>query len=365
MVGAQGTAADSLRALYRWVAQDFRYVSVSLGLGGYQPREPAAVLDTKYGDCKDKTTLFVALARRMGLRAYPVLLSAFGGVDSSLVSLRQFNHMIAAVERPGGYLFLDPTAESVPVGMLPASEEGGFPVVVRPDGSGQEVRLPLDSVTANRNEELLTGQVTPDGSFDGRMTNTFQGAAELGMRSGLSLDIPAPRRAEMVRVMAGGTFEGAEGDSLELFDGRDLTARARISFVIRHGNATRSAGTTEILTLPPSPAVSPTLVAEVAAHVPRHFHIAAPAVLWTGEWVREIRIALPEGWNARLPPGVNASSVFGTYSSTYAQEGRELRILRRVVGARGVFPPEKVDELLAFLRAVARDDTRYIVIEHS
>ncbi|MGH7753787.1 MAG: DUF3857 domain-containing protein, partial [Gemmatimonadales bacterium] len=57
LAGAPSLEA-SLRAVHRWVAQDFRYVSLSLGIGGYQPRFPAAVLDSRYGDCKDKATLF-------------------------------------------------------------------------------------------------------------------------------------------------------------------------------------------------------------------------------------------------------------------------------------------------------------------
>ena len=62
------TLEDSLRAVHRWVSQDFRYVSLSLGIGGYLPRMPAQVLETRYGDCKDKATLFIALARRLGQR---------------------------------------------------------------------------------------------------------------------------------------------------------------------------------------------------------------------------------------------------------------------------------------------------------
>ena len=80
LVAGAKTLDDSLRAVHRWVAQDFRYVSISLGIGGYQPRLPAAVLETKYGDCKDKATLFIALARRLGVTANPVLLSSSGGV---------------------------------------------------------------------------------------------------------------------------------------------------------------------------------------------------------------------------------------------------------------------------------------------
>src|SRR3954454_23660402 len=62
------TLDDSLRAVHRWVAQDFRYVSLSQRLGVPERRLPAALLQTQYWDCKDKATLFIAVARRMGVK---------------------------------------------------------------------------------------------------------------------------------------------------------------------------------------------------------------------------------------------------------------------------------------------------------
>jgi hypothetical protein len=364
VVGAQRTRDDSLRALYRWVAQDFRYVSVSLGLAGFQPRAPADVLETKYGDCKDKATLFVALARRMGFQAYPVLLSLNGGIDRSLPSARQFDHMIAAVERPGGYLYLDLTADAIPVGLLPPSENGEFALVVHPDGRGEEVTLPPDSATVNRATDLLEGELSPDGHFTGRLVETRTGIAEVDMRESMSHDLTATQRANIARNIANGVFDGAEGDSLALFDGRDLTAPARVSLVIRNGKATTAAGSSDILTLPMEMAVAPRVVASVAAHVPRHYPIDAMRVFGRGEAVQEFRVTLPPGWKARLPAGVTASGPFGTYESSYTQDGRLLRVVRRTVGARGILPPDRVGDLLDFMRAVARDDARFIVLEH-
>ena len=74
-------------------------------------------------------------------------------------------------------------------------------------------------------------------------------------------------------------------------------------------------------------------------------------------------VTLPAGWTAKLPTTVTASSVFGSYRSEYEQQGRELRVTRTVTGARGVFPPERVGELLEFLKAIGKDDAKFIVIE--
>jgi len=51
------TDLDKTQALYDFVAKNFRYVSLSLGLGRYQPHSAADVLHNQYGDCKDKHTL--------------------------------------------------------------------------------------------------------------------------------------------------------------------------------------------------------------------------------------------------------------------------------------------------------------------
>jgi transglutaminase-like putative cysteine protease len=77
------SARDSVAAIQRWVAQDIRYVSVALGIGGYQPRSPAEVVSTGFGDCKDKATLFVAAMRYLGFDAAPVLTNANGSSNAT------------------------------------------------------------------------------------------------------------------------------------------------------------------------------------------------------------------------------------------------------------------------------------------
>ena len=301
----------------------------------------------------------------MGFGAFPVLLNSAGGVDTSLPSTGQFDHMIAAVERPGGYLYLDLTADIVPVGLLPPSEYGEFALIVHPDGRGEEVTLPQDSVAANRGLDLVEGELSPDGTFNGRMTRTRQGRSQLDLREALSRSFTAQERAEIARNLADGEFDGATGDSLQLFDGHDLTAPARISVVIRNAKATTNTGGSDIMTLPLVQAVTPRLVGEVEAHVPRKFPIDAGRIFGPEEHVSELRVTLPEGWRARLPAGVSVSGAFGTYASSYEQNGRELHIVRRMSGARGILPPDRVQDLLQFLRAVARDDARLLVLEHS
>lgn len=363
IVAGARTLDDSLRAVHRWVAQDFRYVSLSLGLGGYQPRLPASVMDTKYGDCKDKATLFVALARRMGVRAYPVLLSSTGGVERTLPTMSQFDHMIAAADRPAGRIYVDLTSMYTPWGQLPPSEQGEFGLVVHPDGTSEEITFPTDSVSANRAESVIEGTLSPDGQFSGHYRVRATGTEQYGLRDALGRVFTPEMRDQLARRLANSVFEGARGDSVEIFDGKDLTIVPRVSVAIHDARAAQNAGGAMIITLPIHDYANPGLVSDLESRGPRRFPINVGAVVGPSEEVAELRLTLPEGWHARLPPKVTATSAFGTYSADYRQEGRELRITRSISGRKGTEPPERIQALIEWLRAVARDDVKYVVVE--
>ena len=360
--GAQ-SLEDSLRAVHRWVSQDFRYVSLSLGIGGYLPRLPAQVLETRYGDCKDKATLFIALARRMGLKAYPVLLSSTGSADSTLPSMEQFDHMIAAIDRPaknGGRLYLDLT----PYGELPPAEEGSFVIVVHDDGSFEGVTLPERPATANRAATKIEGELSSDGHFSGRYSEEKTGSLQYGLRSAYARVFSKDEISRLTQALANGVFAGASGDSLSLFDGRDLQAKPALALTVRDAPVLTGSGSTRIFALPdalPNYA-SLGLVSSLERRKPRRYPIDIADIIGPIEIVSELRMTLPKGWTAELPNGIAEKSRFGEYSSEYVQDGRELRVTRRMLGTKGTAPPETVDSLIAWLRAISKDDVKFIVL---
>ena len=365
-VAGAKTLDDSVRAVHRWVAQDFRYVSLSLGIAGFQPHPPSEVFANSYGDCKDKATFFVALMNRMGVTAYPVLLNSSGGVIRTLPSGHQFDHMIAAVDRNGRRTYVDLTADIVPFGSLPPQEQGEFGLVVHPDGSSEEITFPTAPSASNKTEVHLVGSLTPDGLFAGKWTRSASGAQQYALRSSMSKSTKpdSTERARTTLAIADAIFDGSAGDSLQLFDGRDLAAEPKISVLIRHGKAASDAGGTEILTIPIRSYAVPNVISALEARGKRKYPIDAQKVWGPRTDIEELRLTLPAGWTAKLPPSDTATSVFGTYVAEYAQNGRELRIARRLTGANGIQPAEKNDELLAWMKKMSADDAKYVILEH-
>ncbi len=366
VVKGAATREDSIRAIHRWIAQDIRYVSIALGLGGYQPRTPDDVIAKGYGDCKDKTTLFVAALDRMGVTAYPVLLNSRGGVLRELPTIEQLNHAIAAIKRGSTYQFVDLTAGLTPFGQLPYDEQGEFGLIVHPDGAGEVVTLPADPDINNGTSMRIVGTLSEDGMFNGTYEEQDSGAGQYFLRAMLENPLDSSTRASIPKRMAGRFFQGADADSLQAFNGKDLSAPARMSFRIRNAKATDHLGDSNIFTIPlGGMGQFASFAAELEKEPKRHFPIDAKKILAAGTRRSEFVITLPSGWKAKLPPSVTATSAFGAYRSEYKQDGRVLTISRSFTGTKAILPPEKLPELIAWFRQIGKDDAKFILLENS
>ena len=109
--GAAGEDARVDRAV-RFVQDEVRYLGLEMGPSSHQPHPPAQTLARRFGDCKDKAALLVAILRRLGVPAWPALVSTRTGptLDERRPSLFAFDHVIVALQLSDGLHFVDATA---------------------------------------------------------------------------------------------------------------------------------------------------------------------------------------------------------------------------------------------------------------
>ncbi len=94
-----------------FVQNEIRYLGVELGVNSHKPRQPDEVFEKRFGDCKDKTLMLIAILKSLGINAYPALVSTYGNqkLPDELPSPNQFNHVITRVELNDQVYWLDPT----------------------------------------------------------------------------------------------------------------------------------------------------------------------------------------------------------------------------------------------------------------
>jgi hypothetical protein len=145
------TPREKLDRLYTFVSREIRYqIEYESIIAGWQPHPSATVLERKYGDCKDKATLLIALARSVGLQLdFAVLGTRSMGHLGHAIPYPDFNHAIVHVpEQPGiaEAFFMDPTADALDLGNVPGSDQGSQSLVLDPrTGAWRFVEIPYQA----------------------------------------------------------------------------------------------------------------------------------------------------------------------------------------------------------------------------
>jgi hypothetical protein len=110
---ADKSADPKVRAFeaLRLVEEKTRYFFIGIGDGGYVPAQADETWQRKFGDCKGKTALLLAILKELNVTAEPALVSlgAGDGMDERLPSLAAFNHVIVRATVDGKVYWLDGT----------------------------------------------------------------------------------------------------------------------------------------------------------------------------------------------------------------------------------------------------------------
>ncbi len=147
-----------VQKLYSFLQSKTRYVSVQLGIGGWQPYDAEYVYQNGYGDCKALSNFMVSILKHSGLEAYPVLIKN-GYHRYPLINefpSSQFNHVIVCVPLDGDTLWLECTSQTKPPGNIGWGNENREALMITPEG-GFVVKTPISS--SQKNIQLKKGEV--------------------------------------------------------------------------------------------------------------------------------------------------------------------------------------------------------------
>lgn len=93
------------------VQTQVRYLFLGMNLGGYVPADADVTWQRRFGDCKGKSALLVALLRELGIEAEAAAVHSAGGdgMDQFLPAIELFDHVIVRAEIDGKTYWLDGT----------------------------------------------------------------------------------------------------------------------------------------------------------------------------------------------------------------------------------------------------------------
>ncbi len=160
------------KRIYEYVQNKTRYISVQIGIGGFQPVTAAEVDRLGYGDCKGLVNYLQALLKVAEIESYYCVVEAGTekiSLDPTYASMNQGNHVILCLPLKGDTTWLECTSQTIPFGYLGDFTDDRYVLACTPDG-GKLLKTP--KLVDQKNLQIRNAEMTL--SVDGNITGTVQ-----------------------------------------------------------------------------------------------------------------------------------------------------------------------------------------------
>ena len=178
LVKNEKTDKEKARKIYQYLQSKTRYISVQIGIGGFQPIAASEVDRLGYGDCKALVNYMQSLLKAVDIESYYCVVQAGSekvSFDPKFADMAQGNHIILCMPLKGDTTWLECTSQKTPFGFLGEFTDDRLVLACTPEG-GKLLRTPKLSAEGNAQLRKSTLKINPDGTVSGTMNTVFFGS---------------------------------------------------------------------------------------------------------------------------------------------------------------------------------------------
>jgi Domain of Unknown Function with PDB structure (DUF3857)/Transglutaminase-like superfamily len=167
---------QKINALYDFLQKNTHYISIQLGIGGWQPFDASYVATKKYGDCKALSNYMIALLKEVGINGKYVVIKASENarpIVKDFPDFGQFNHVICCVPLQRDTVWLECTSENKPAGYLGGFTADRYGLLVDENG-GTLVHTPKYGYRENVRIRKINAEIKEDGNLSGSVETLYK-----------------------------------------------------------------------------------------------------------------------------------------------------------------------------------------------
>jgi len=166
------------KKIYEYMQGKTHYISVQVGIGGWQPFLASDVDKQNYGDCKALVNYTQALLKAVNIDSYYCIVNA--GEDYKVGMPADFpglngNHIILCLPFKNDTTWADCTSETIPFGYLGAFTDDRNVLACTPEG-GKLLHTPKYTAGANLQTRKASFTINEAGDLSGDMKTILKGA---------------------------------------------------------------------------------------------------------------------------------------------------------------------------------------------
>lgn len=345
---------EKIRAIYDFLRENTRYVSIQLGIGGLKPFPVETVYKTGFGDCKALSSYMQALLSVAGISSdYFIVDTRDADLVRDFYSVGQMDHAMLCVPMGADSLWIECTNPRYPLGYRHDAVAGHQVVLVKEDG-GELVRVRPYPDSLGIHAETVDVTLNPDGTASCR-----------GMRR-LTLDNTEPyidfrtldSKAQFRAVMSGTSMNPSDfsitsvednfNDWVDMEQGEEYVPEVNIGYTYVVSDYGKVSGDRIFMDLNP---FAKNLVTSRSARV-NDFVIRSGGIL-----ADTVRVNIPEGYVPEaMPASVRLESRFGIFVSdvTYDEALSRIVVSQTIRLNAGRYSRDMYSDYRAFAREVSK-----------
>ena len=352
LVKDKKTTREKIDAIYRYLEQNHRYVSIQIGIGGWQTLDAAFVEKKKYGDCKALTNYMQSMLKVAGIESY--MANIFAG-DTGVpewydeVPIPYANHVILYV--PGEDLWLECTSNTVPSGYLGDFTAGRKALLLTPQG-GKVVNTPTQTTAENvKNSRISIGlDETGVANVSGNVLYTGD------LHEPYRQLIAQKKQPDIEKLFVDhAEFPIAQLLALKI-ESSESAPQANVNYNVKINNLVTKSGKRMFV---PVSKVNP-FKRTLPANDKRMLDLQLRDVY---AWKDTVDIQLPPGFSLEnMPAAKHLQSEFGLFDLQAVQQENRVRIIRHIEVQPVSVPAARYNEVRQFYQEMLKADGAQIVL---
>lgn len=346
---------EKIRRLYKYMQERTRYISIQLGVGGFQPFDATYVSTKGYGDCKALSNYMYALLKEAGIRSHYVLVQAGQGKNDLVedFAVNQFNHAILCVPSAKDTTWLECTSQISPFGYL-GQFTNNRPVLLVTENGGKLVHTPDYRMEVNRQNRFIKAVINEQGHLAGSSRTQLTGLQQ-DWYHGFVHSISPEKQLEILKERLNlPSYDIKKFHYNEFPDASPVPSMDETLDITAPNYASISGKRLFIV---------PNVLNRFGAKLDEAPNRKAPIRLSNPyRDVDTVEIAIPNGYTPEsVFKDVSLESPFGKYAASAKVEGNKITYIRVMERREGLFPATEFAALESFFNAIYKADRSRIV----
>lgn len=349
-----GDSREKITRLYEYMQKNTRYISIQLGIGGWQPFDAKYVATKGYGDCKALTNYMYSILKEAGITSYYSLIKAgrnAGYITDDFPS-SQFNHVILCVPLQKDTIWLECTDQSLPAGYLSGFTSDRFALLVKEEGSTL-VRTPKYGIKENIQIRKIKADLDEQSELQFHSVTSYQAMQQDELQMTIN-NFPRDKLKELLHE----EFDFATYDISNFEYKENKSSHPSIDETLDIAVSNYATITGKRLFILPNVMTRSHLKLPVDST--RKFDLDLSDEY---QEVDTVEINLPAGYTTEsLPQDVSVNSKFGKYNCSVRLSGNQLKYYRSIEHYAGRFPAKDYAELVKFYETIYKSDRNKVVL---